>query len=162
MADDTVNESYEVSGEISNLADESAAVNGVIGLPDVVKIVNSVVDNCFHEHNGIMRFDSEYYEVLKAYWKLCYFVPSLDIMKISIFDFFIKYIAGEYDGYLDEIKDSRLSLYIDGAIDNKIKVTIHHPQKRVLKIQMKYDIMKIKKPLHGSIKPFKGECVTNL
>ncbi len=134
MADDTVNESYEVSGEISDLADESAAVNGVIGLPDVMKIVNSVVDNCFHENNGVTNFNSEYYEVLKAYWKLSYFFPSLKVIKLSIFEFFDVYIAGKYDGYLDEIADNRLSLYIDGAIDKKIKFKISQIQNPIIPV----------------------------
>ncbi len=109
-----------------DITENNDVIVDALSLADVSQIVNSVVDNCFQERNGKLEFSSEYCEVLKAYWKLSFFVPSLKITEISIFEFFEKYIAGKYDSYLREIQlfHDKLPSYIDNAIDEKIKFKI--------------------------------------
>lgn len=94
-------------------------MNKIISLSDTTALVDAVVDAVFMERDGKIDYFPEYLEVAKAYYKVFFYYPEM-IEGETIFDFYIKYINGEYNDALNNYVDIKQSQYIDDAIDRKI------------------------------------------
>lgn len=95
-------------------------MNKVISLNATTALVDAVVDTVFIEKDGRIDYFPEYLDVAKAYYKVFFFAPEMVIEGETIFDFYVKYINGEYNEALNNYVDVRQSKYIDKAIDKKI------------------------------------------
>ncbi len=95
-------------------------MNKIISLNETTALVNAVVDTVFMEKDGRIDYFPEYLDVAKAYYKVFFYVPEMLIEGETIFDFYVRYINGEYNEALNEFVDVRQSQYIDNAIDRKI------------------------------------------
>lgn len=95
-------------------------MNKIISLSETTALIDAVVDTVFMERDGRIDYFPEYLEVTKAYYKIFFYYPEM-IEGETIFDFYTKYINGEYNEALNNYVDVKQSQYIDNAIDRKIE-----------------------------------------
>lgn len=95
-------------------------MNRIISLSETTALVDAVVDTVFMEKDGRIDYFPEYLDVAKAYYKVFFFTPQMIIEGETIFDFYVKYINGEYNEALSNYVDARQGEYIDNAIEKKI------------------------------------------
>ncbi len=92
----------------------------VISLNDTTALIDAVVDVVFMEKDGKIDYFPEYLDVAKAYYKIFFYYPGI-IEGETIYNFYTKYINGEYDNILNNNVDIKQNRYIDNAIDEKIE-----------------------------------------
>ncbi len=115
--------------------DEIDPSNEIMSLEQAQELINSVTDLIFlNTANGIV-FSPIYIDFMLAYWKIGFFYPSLGISEKGEegFDFFFNgWINGEYDVYLEKVKDNKQAAIIDKAIERAIEFKKSQYQQPVL------------------------------
>lgn len=98
--------------------------NGKLSLRDVSVIVDTVINSVFVDVNGKTEYNAEIAAILIPYLEIGAFYPETGVFKDSedsLELFFEDYIDGKYDDKLNEIKNSRLAIFIEDAISKRIE-----------------------------------------
>ena len=91
-----------------------------LDLREISEIVSAVSDLVFVEKDGIMDYHPEYLEATKAYYKVLFYMPEMILENETIFDFYNRYLNGDFTESMNNFIDPIQSQYIDKVIDEKI------------------------------------------
>ena len=91
-----------------------------LDLREISEIVSAVSDLVFVEKDGIMDYHPEYLEATKAYYKVLFYMPEMVLENETIFDFYNRYLNGDFTESMNNFIDPIQSQYIDKVIDEKI------------------------------------------
>lgn len=92
-----------------------------LDLREISEIVSAVSDLVFVESEGVMDYHPEYLEATKAYYKVLFYVPEMILENETIYDFYNRYLNGDFTETMKDYIDTIQSQYIDKAIDEKIE-----------------------------------------
>lgn len=107
----------------------------IMSLEQAEELINSVTDLVFLNTDKGIIFAPIYIDFMLAYWKIGFFYPYLGISekgKESINFFFDGWVNGEYDVYLEKVKDNKQAAIIDKAIERAIEFKKSQCQQPVL------------------------------
>ena len=92
----------------------------ILDLREISEIVGAVSELVFVETDGVMDYHPEYLEATKAYYKVLFYMPEMILENETIFDFYNRYLNGDFTESMNNFIDPIQSQYIDKAIDEKI------------------------------------------
>ena len=91
-----------------------------LDLREISEIVGAVSELVFVETDGVMDYHPEYLEATKAYYKILFYMPEMILENETIFDFYNRYLNGDFTESMNNFIDPIQSQYIDKVIDEKI------------------------------------------
>lgn len=134
-----IESSNNITESVNNIIDEQndkiEPNDEIMSLEQVSELINSVTDLVFLNTNKGVIFAPIYIDFMLAYWKIGFFYPSLGISEKGeegISFFFNSWVNGEYDVYLEKIKDNKQTVIIDKAIERAIEFKKSQCQQPVL------------------------------
>lgn len=91
-----------------------------LSLADVNSVVDVILDVLFRksETSDETSYLGQYDEIIRVYFEMNAAFPDLKIHKVDINEFFDRYCDGEYDMYVEVLKNDRRIKYIEDALDN--------------------------------------------
>ena len=91
-----------------------------LDLREISEIVSAVSELVFVETDGVMDYHPEYLEATKAYYKVLFYMPEMILENETIFDFYNRYLNGDFTESMNNFIDPIQSRYIDNVVDEKI------------------------------------------
>ena len=91
-----------------------------LDLREISEIVGAVSELVFVETDGVMDYHPEYLEATKAYYKILFYMPEMILENETIFDFYNRYLNGDFTESMNNFIDPIQNQYIDKVVDEKI------------------------------------------
>ena len=92
----------------------------ILDLREISEIVGAVSELVFVETDGVMDYHPEYLEATKAYYKVLFYMPEMILENETIFDFYNRYLNGDFTEAMNNFIDPIQNQYIDKVVDEKI------------------------------------------